>query len=95
MQNGDLESQGYNGYAAQLRDINYNDVRPENYIGGFYVVASSINAPFGEGWTYLILMAFNISSCIQIALGDANSREPKIKIRTLVSDVWGNWTQVI
>lgn len=90
-----MESRGYNGYAAWLRDIDYNDIRPDNYIGGFYVVASLKNAPFKEGWTYLILMAFNSSYCIQIALGDANSLDPKIKIRTLVVDAWSNWVLVM
>lgn len=93
--NGDLESHGYNGYSSWLRDIDYNDIRPENYTGGFYAVASSKNPPFNEGWTYIILISFNKSSCIQVALGNANDITAKMKIRTLVSGTWGDWVHIV
>lgn len=90
-----MKTQGYLGYAKQIRNIDYNDLRPENYTNGLYVISSNINSPFGEDWTYVVLLSFSKSSCIQIATGDANNLIAEMKIRTLVADVWGAWQSYV
>lgn len=92
--NSNLTSQGYLGYVKQIRDIDYNDLRPTNYTDGFYAVASNRNCPFNEGWTYVILLSFAESICVQIAI-DSNAIVSGIKTRTLVADNWGDWQSYV
>ena len=89
--NSNLISQGITTTCRKLEVTDYNEIKAPKYSNGFYIVASSTNSPFGVNWTYLILMSFNNTSCIQFALGNANTLNPLLKLRTCVSGTWGNW----
>ena len=78
-------------YVRKLDNVDYNSIKAPNYGNGFYAVSGKINPPFEEGWTYIILLNFSYNLAIQIALGDANTKAPALKIRTFVSDGWGAW----
>ena len=89
--NINLISCGINTTCRKLEVTDYNEIKAPKYGNGFYIVASSTNCPFELNWTYLMLMSFNNISCIQLALGNANTLNPLLKLRTCVAGVWGDW----
>lgn len=89
--NTNLISCGINTTCRKLEVTDYNEIKAPKYGNGFYIVASSTNCPFELNWTYLMLMSFNNISCIQLALGNANTLNPLLKLRTCVAGVWGDW----
>jgi hypothetical protein len=77
--------------ARKLDNMDYDSIKYPNYGNGFYVVSGNLHQPFEVGWTYIILISFDDGFSVQIALGDANTKTPELKIRTCVASEWGEW----
>lgn len=78
-------------YVRKLDNADYNSIKAPNYGSGLYVVSGKLHQPFEEGWTYIILLNLSSNFSMQIALGDANSKTPELKMRTCVANEWGEW----